>query len=188
MKDDSVEDFGYRVCREFAQFVDEASAKREGGDDQTSGAGKRILFMLDEAQRILTALRGELHNKGAPAERCDEADEADAGSFSPIRGKGFVETLQLIVAQAIAQPRDFAVHYAAFAEEALKIFNGTSDITPDYGDHRFKDRMWVDGAVYRVLLQLYLAWTSSTASALRSFSIRLLQRSLRLTCRSILRR
>jgi polyhydroxyalkanoate synthase len=161
MKADGVEDFGYRICREFVQFVDEALAKREGRDDQTSGAGKRILFMLDEAQRILTALRGELQSKGASAERCDEANEADARSFSPIRGKGFVETLQLIVAQAIAQPRDFAIHYAAFAEEALKIFNGTSDIKPDQGDHRFKDRMWGDGAVYRVLLQLYLAWKRS---------------------------
>ena len=161
MNADGVEDFGSRVCREFAQFVDDALARREGRDNEPSSAGKRILFLIDEAQHILTALRGELHGKAASAEHADAASAAAVGSASPFRGKGVVETLQLVIAQAIAQPRDFATHYAAFAEEALKIFSGSSDLKPDLGDHRFKDRMWGDGAFHRALLQLYLAWKRS---------------------------
>jgi polyhydroxyalkanoate synthase len=161
MNADGGEDFGSRVCREFAQFVDDALARREGRDNEPSSAGKRILFLIDEAQHLLTALRSELHGKAASAGHAKAASEAATGSASPFRGKGLVETLQLIVAQAIAQPRDFATHYAAFAEEALKIFSGASDLKPDLGDHRFKDRMWGDGAVHRALLQLYLAWKQS---------------------------
>ena len=78
-----------------------------------------------------------------------------------LQGKGLAETLQSIIAVALSNPERFAQQYARFAEEALAILEGKSDIAPEPKDFRFKDPLWQDSAFLRTLLQLYLGWERS---------------------------
>ncbi|MEA2876665.1 MAG: poly[(R)-3-hydroxyalkanoate] polymerase subunit PhaC [Hyphomicrobiales bacterium] len=154
-----VEDFASDIRRSFAQFVDDALAKKDSG--APGSTAKQILFLLGEGTRLLESLRAKISD--APPSQDSGPAPGDEGIASPIQGRGIVETIQLILAQALARPERLAEHYAAFAEEALKIFNGTSELEIDAGDHRFKDSLWKHSALHRVLLQLYLAWRKTMA-------------------------
>lgn len=154
--------FGYDVCRDFAEFVDKAILNTpQGHGDQNesapSGVAKKALFLIDEASRLLDALRDRI----VAEDGVGAADSAPVRPATVIRGKGILETLQLIIAQAIKQPNSLARHYAAFAEQVLKIVNSASDLRPEPGDSRFKDGLWQDSALHRMLLQLYVAWSQT---------------------------
>jgi polyhydroxyalkanoate synthase subunit PhaC len=164
MKSGSADEFASDACRDFAQFVDDLL--REKGSGDPSSASKRILFLIDEASRALDGLRASVAGNASPADGAvasadKAAPEGDASFGSAFHGKGILETIQLILARAIGQPERLAEHYAAFAGEALKIFNNTSDLRPDPGDRRFKDGLWNDSTLHRILVQLYLAWRYS---------------------------
>ncbi|HEV3397008.1 MAG TPA: alpha/beta fold hydrolase [Xanthobacteraceae bacterium] len=165
MKTRGDDTFGYEVCRDFAEFVDKAilgtrQAHDGRGKPEPSSVGKKALFLIDEASRVLNALRDKIAAEDEPAA------EANTGLplASAFRGKGVLETLQLIIIQAIKQPNSLAAHYADFADQVLKIFRNESDLKPEHGDHRFKDSLWNDSAFHRILVQLYIAWSQTMQS------------------------
>jgi polyhydroxyalkanoate synthase len=152
-----------------------AFERAERGDPESSGPADpersdvtaTLLFAIDEASKALLWLRSKVAETASAG-----AHEAHASSSSPqqearpsaIRGKGLLETLQLIIAQALQQPEILARHYAEFAREALEIFEHESGLAPERRDFRFKDSLWRESAFLRTLLQLYLAWCRSMQS------------------------
>ena len=162
MKTRGDDTFGYTVCRDFAEFVDKAIlSTRHAHDDRVkpepSSVAKKALFLIDEASRVLNALRDKIAADGAPVAE----DNTRLPFASTFRGKGVLETLQLIITQAIKQPNSLAAHYADFADQVLKIFKSESDLRPEHGDHRFKDSLWNDSTFHRILVQLYIAWSQT---------------------------
>lgn len=78
--------------------------------------------------------------------------------FSRLHGKGVVDTVFDFSFQVLKQPRTFARHYASFAGELWRIVQANSELKPQRGDRRFRDAVWQDNAIYRAVLQAYLAW------------------------------
>jgi polyhydroxyalkanoate synthase len=152
--------FGDDVCRDFAEFVDKAILSQRtgaaGGEYASSAATQKLLFLLDEAARLIDALRKRVAGDAPTSDGGKTSDPPSA-----FRGKGFAETLQLIIAQALRHPESLARHYAAFAGHALEILNNGSELKPDPRDFRFRDDAWGDSNFYRSLLQLYLAWAQT---------------------------
>jgi polyhydroxyalkanoate synthase len=173
MKSGRADEIASDVCRDFAQFVDDMLREKNSGGP--SNASKRVLFLIDEATRLLDGLRASISGDASATDDAAPEDAAPgedgARPKSAIHGKGILETIQLILARAIGRPEHLAEHYAAFAEEALKIFNNTSDLRPDPGDHRFRDGLWAQSALHRTLVQLYLAWRKTMRSWLSNQTI-----------------
>ena len=57
---------------------------------------------------------------------------------------------------------------AGLAGEALKITVGRSKVAPDRKDWRFTDATWSENAVYRRVMQYYLAWAESMGAMVDS--------------------
>jgi len=81
------DNFGSDISRDFAQFIDKAL--REKGSDEPSGASKRILFLIEEASRLLDALRATIADDASPAADAAAAED-DRESESAIRSKGIL--------------------------------------------------------------------------------------------------
>lgn len=125
----------------------------QGGasDADASAVARPLLFLIDTATRHLEQLRAIV----AGGETATAAPAPDAAT--DLGGRGFAATLQLLAAHILKAPESAARHYAHFAGEVLRIFEGSSAIAPAPGDFRFKDRAWQESAFFRILLQLYLA-------------------------------
>jgi polyhydroxyalkanoate synthase subunit PhaC len=120
---------------------------------------------LDQLRRVVDKLREAMEfifrDQDRAAEPVDGSNSADAPG---IRGKSFFETIQAILALALAQPESLARHYGDFAAMALRALSGETVLQPVDRDRRFKDPMWRSDPFYRGMLQLYLAWTHSMQS------------------------
>src|SRR5258708_4441300 len=75
-----------------------------------------------------------------------------------VRGKSLLQTLGLIGAEVLEEAEIVARNYAQFAREALRILRDESTLKPAPRDFRFKDHLWLESDVLRVLLELYLGW------------------------------
>ncbi|MBL6752632.1 MAG: alpha/beta fold hydrolase [Nevskia sp.] len=135
-------------------FVDEAiaGATLTPSDREGTAIARGAIFLLDEAAKLVEGLRCRVTG---------EQSEAPPPGDSAVGDKGFVHTLELILALAMKQPELTARTYARFAAEALSILRGESAIKPAIRDFRFKDQLWLESGVLRTLLQLYLAWADT---------------------------
>jgi len=75
--------------------------------------------------------------------------------------RALLESLQLVVDRATAQPRAVADVAGTFLAELVKITFGESNIEPAPKDARFKDDWWRDNPLFRRMGQAYLAWGRS---------------------------
>jgi poly[(R)-3-hydroxyalkanoate] polymerase subunit PhaC len=72
------------------------------------------------------------------------------------------------LAQAALKSRGSGKRAADFARESALIALGRSAIEPTKGDWRFRDPTWSDNALYRRLMQLYLAWVDAMEELVES--------------------
>lgn len=153
----STDDFkhpDYSILKPVAEFIARALSQPPPdptADKDRGEVARTLIFLIDEATKHLDRLQRSL---------ADDAGEevVHKPDNSSIQGKGFVDTIKLIVAQALKQPDALARNYAKFASEALRIFREESDLAPQPGDFRFKDPLWLGAKLLRPALQLYLAW------------------------------
>jgi polyhydroxyalkanoate synthase len=149
---------GEEFSRRLFEFLQRTQAPgRSGEEADPSAVAKPLLSLIDSATKGLNELREMVAGANAPPQNPGEAQ-------NPLHGKGFLQTLKLLIAHVLNAPESTAKHYAQFAGEALRIFDGESDLKPEQRDFRFKDRLWLDSHFFRVLLQLYLAWGHSVQS------------------------
>lgn len=162
---------GGDFSRRLLEFLAAGDAAGESGrDSQASAAVRPLLFLIDSAADKLARLRAMV-----ASEADKEAEkEAEAGAGAEAQWKedsGPIATIRLLIAHILAAPESIATHYAHFADEALRIFEGESAIGPAPGDFRFKDRLWLDSDFLRILLQLYLSLGRSLQSWLDEQSL-----------------
>jgi polyhydroxyalkanoate synthase len=74
-----------------------------------------------------------------------------------IRRKEVIGAAKTLVRQLARQPRTVSREYARFLGECARILAGRSRLAAVPGDRRFADPAWVDSAVFRRLLQAYVA-------------------------------
>jgi len=89
-------------------------------------------------------------------ERAAETTTA-VNSIVGFRRSEVVKSLGLLAGYAAKQPRPFAKHMKNYAGELLEIVKGTSELTPDRRDRRFKDETWAKNPLYKRGLQSWLA-------------------------------
>jgi polyhydroxyalkanoate synthase len=95
------------------------------------------------------------------AEPSTNAEPPAAASPNPLiglRGKDIFDVAQVLVRHAMHNPGMVAQQYLSFASQLGMIVSGKSELAPDPKDKRFADPAWKESAVYRALLQYYLAW------------------------------
>ena len=63
--------------------------------------------------------------------------------------------------QGVRQPLIFGKHVAGHARKLADILAATGDYSPEPGDMRFRDEAWRESAVYRRVMQAYLAMNES---------------------------
>jgi len=74
-----------------------------------------------------------------------------------IRRREVIGAAQALVAQLALQPRTVSRQYARLLLESARIATGRSELAATPGDRRFADPAWADSAVYRRVLQSYVA-------------------------------
>ncbi len=79
--------------------------------------------------------------------------------FDDLHGKSMIDTLFDFTLQVFKQPEVFSKRYANFARELMQIVQKKSDLQPERGDRRFRDAVWNENPVYRIVLQTYLSWS-----------------------------
>src|SRR3954471_16136643 len=132
---------GRTVSEELSAFADVAM-----GGQPSSQTAKKLVFVIDEATKILESLRRRLTDQPGPEEVRLELEPAS---------RSLVDTLKLIVAKALSEPDTLAKHYGEFAKAVLEALAGQGDLAPDERDFRFKDPLWRESPFYRALLQIY---------------------------------
>jgi polyhydroxyalkanoate synthase len=78
-----------------------------------------------------------------------------------IRRKEVLAAAKALVRQLARQPRTVSSQYARFLAECARILAGRSQLAVTPGDRRFADAAWNDSAVFRRLLQAYVALCAS---------------------------
>ncbi len=78
-------------------------------------------------------------------------------SLVGLRRSDFVKSLGILVKTAAKQPVPFAKHLGQYGKELVEIAKGTSELTPDERDRRFKDETWSINPLYKRGLQSWLA-------------------------------
>ena len=68
-----------------------------------------------------------------------------------------IKSLGLIAGYAAKQPKPFAKHLKNYAGEMLEIAKGTSELSADPRDRRFKDDTWQTNGLYKRGMQSWLA-------------------------------
>ena len=85
-----------------------------------------------------------------------------------VRLEDILDSARLLLGQMLSSPGVAALEYLRFLSELGRIATGASELAPDAKDKRFADPAWKDSAIYRALVQSYLAWAvHSTASWMR---------------------
>jgi len=75
-----------------------------------------------------------------------------------VRSEDLLESVRTLLGQMGANPAALARSYLSFLGEFGRIATGRSELAPDARDKRFADTAWMESAVYRALVQCYLAW------------------------------
>jgi polyhydroxyalkanoate synthase subunit PhaC len=75
-----------------------------------------------------------------------------------VRPEDILDSARLLLGQMLSSPGLAAREYLRFLGELGRIATGGSELVPDAKDKRFADPAWKDSAVYRALVQCYLAW------------------------------
>jgi polyhydroxyalkanoate synthase len=75
-----------------------------------------------------------------------------------VRLEDILDSARLLVGQMLSSPGVAAREYLRFLAELGRIATGGSELAPDPKDKRFADPTWKDSAIYRSLVQSYLAW------------------------------
>jgi len=78
-----------------------------------------------------------------------------------IRRKEVLAAGATLIRQLARQPRTVSSQYARFVGEYARILAGRSQLAAAPGDRRFADAVWTDSAVFRRLLQTYVALCGS---------------------------
>jgi len=73
------------------------------------------------------------------------------------RRSEIIKGLGLVAGYAAKQPRPFAKHLRNYAAEMIAVAKGTSELTPDHKDRRFKDEAWRKSPFYKRTMQAWLA-------------------------------
>ena len=73
------------------------------------------------------------------------------------RKSEIIRGLGIMAGYAAKQPRPFAKHVKNYAGELLEIAKGTSELSPDKRDRRFKDSTWQTNGLYKRGMQSWLA-------------------------------
>ncbi len=68
-----------------------------------------------------------------------------------------VKSLGIMAGYAAKQPKPFAKHLKNYASEMVDIVKGTSELSPEKRDRRFKDETWAKNPLYRRGMQSWLA-------------------------------
>ncbi len=106
---------------------------------------------------------GAANNNTRPSNRDEDAisvaDDILDLEFSNLRGKSMVDTVFDFALQVFKQPDVFVQRYTQFAKELVNIVQTKSELQPQRGDRRFRDAVWQDNRIYRIVLQSYLAWS-----------------------------
>jgi polyhydroxyalkanoate synthase subunit PhaC len=74
-----------------------------------------------------------------------------------VRRKEVIGAVQALVARLALQPRTLSRQYVRLLLDSARIVAGRSELAATPGDRRFADPAWADNAVFRRLLQSYLA-------------------------------
>ena len=77
-----------------------------------------------------------------------------------VRRSDFVKSLGVLVKTAARQPKPFAKHLGNYGKELIEIAKGTSELTPNSRDRRFKDETWAKNPLYKRGLQSWLAMSN----------------------------
>ena len=75
-----------------------------------------------------------------------------------VRLENILNSARLLLGQMLSSPVVAALKYLRFLSELGRIATGASELAPDAKDKRFADPAWKDSAIYRALVQSYLAW------------------------------
>lgn len=123
-------------------------------------AGKGAAAPHHAADRVYGRLHGALHSESDQfvEDAVDHAGGAGDPGPSPFLGFGLgdvVGGLRLVGGQALRQPGPIVRSLPATARELVRIGRGTSDLTPDKSDKRFRDPTW-DNFLSRRVVQVYL--------------------------------
>src|SRR5262245_58511117 len=90
-----------------------------------------------------------------------ETVAADAiGGPNPIIGlrrKDVADSVRSVVTEAVRNPQRTAASLGRLARTAADVVRGRSILAPGAKDRRFADPAWSDNALYRKVVQLYLA-------------------------------
>lgn len=78
-------------------------------------------------------------------------------SLVGVRRNDFMKSLGVLVKTAAKQPKPFAKHLGQYGKELVEIAKGTSELSPDERDRRFKDSTWETNPFYKRGLQSWLA-------------------------------
>lgn len=152
----------FEAARDFAAFVDDlhqrrVSEKQPDADPETLA---RLTRLLEEAASFIEFLSNRIA-KTTEGQAWPPESNGGPRTWSGLRGKGFLETLRMIVARAISHPEQLAEQYSIFAKEVLAAISSPQRLDEKEVDRRFRDDLWRSNAFFRGLVQIYFSWTKS---------------------------
>jgi polyhydroxyalkanoate synthase len=83
----------------------------------------------------------------------------------------FAASLTQFYATAFTQPAKALTQSLAASEETVRSLAGKSELNPDKGDKRFRDPVWASNPAYKMLLEVYLAWSRSLTNWVDSLDV-----------------
>ena len=78
-------------------------------------------------------------------------------SLVGFRRSEVIKSLGIMAGYAVKQPKPLAKHLKNYAGEMLEIAKGSSELTPDKRDRRFKDETWHKNPLYKRGMQSWLS-------------------------------
>lgn len=121
-----------------------------------SEADPEVLEKLEQLKERAEAIQGMLRSLNATTEEENKEDELE---FNQLQGKSIVDTVFDFTLQVFKQPDVFVNRYRSFAKQMMDIVQSKSELAPERGDRRFRDAVWQENPIYKIVLQTYLAWS-----------------------------
>jgi polyhydroxyalkanoate synthase len=94
--------------------------------------------------------------KSKMGKRAAESTTA-VNSLVGFRRSEVIKSLGIMAGYAVKQPKPLAKHLKNYAGEMIEIAKGTSELSPDGRDRRFKDETWAKNPLYKRGLQSWLS-------------------------------
>lgn len=145
---------------------EEAIANELSHEQETEdlGADPDVVAKLNQLKQSVDAIRDQLQQLGSAPIKNKPEEQFEC---RPLQGKGIVDTVFDFALQVIKQPDVFVNRYSQFAKSMMDIVQLKSELQPDRGDRRFRDAVWQENPVYRIVLQTYLAWSNELQNLVR---------------------